>query len=479
MKLFKHQQKGVELSRKGPKAFFWDCGTGKTLTALNIIKEHKAKGFGPALVVCPLSIIDAAWIEDCKKFTPELGIISLWSKKPQDRLQRLSVSADVFVCNYETFKSLWPAIQQKRFKVLIIDESSKMKCPTSQITRAILAMAGIKTRGKKGKTYPAVTPIPYRYVMSGTPAPNDKSEYWSQCKFITGPGNFVFNDNFYAFRSRYFYSKPLGRTGVNLWFFKPDMETEFKDAIAQVANVVAKEDCLDLPDQVHEVRQVRLSDPERKAYNQLKNELVLRFKDETVLASNALTEVMKLRQLSSGFCYGEEGTHVTGTSKLKELKALLEEIGDHQVIIWCNFKYEIQMLLDEFKGNSMALWSGTPDRDSAIKIFKDRGYQYLIANPQSAAHGLTFTNCNYAVYFSMNYSYELQKQSEDRIHRIGQHNKCTYYYLLAEQSVDKMIYDAVRRKGELSRNVLYYLKNVDDKVDMSKQVLDYLRNEKT
>ena len=457
MKLFKHQNQGRILGAFKSKAFFWDCGTGKTCLMLSLIQHYKNCKIGPALVVCPLSIIEAAWIEDCKKFTPELKIISLHSKKPQERLQRLNSETDLYVANYETFKSLWPAIQKKGFQILIIDESSKMKCPTSQITRSILAMAGIKTRAKAKKSYPPSEPIPYRYVMSGTPAPNDKSEYWSQVKFITGPGNGVFNDNFYAFRNRYFYSKPLGRTGVNLWFFKPDMEEEFRDKIAQVAHVVAKEDCLDLPMQVHEIRDVELSGSERRAYDQLKNELVLRFKEETVLATTALTEVMKLRQLSSGFCYGEEGTHVTGSSKLQELKGLLEEIGNHQVIIWCNFRAEINTLCDEL-GNCGALWSETKDRNQVISDFQTGKIKYLVANPQSAAHGLTFVNCNYAVYYSMNYSYEMQKQSEDRIHRIGQNNKCTYYYLLAKNTVDKMIYNTVRKKGNMSKEVLDYLK---------------------
>ena len=466
MKLFKHQNQGRILGAFKSKAFFWDCGTGKTCLMLSLIQHYKKSIYckiGPALVVCPLSIIEAAWIEDCKKFTPNLKIISLHSKKPQERLQRLNSEADIYVANYETFKLLWSEIQRKNFKILVIDESSKMKCPTSQITRSILAMAGIKTRAKAKKSYPPTEPIPYRYVMSGTPAPNDKSEYWSQVKFITGPGNGVFNDNFYAFRNRYFYSKPLGRTGVNLWFFKPDMEEEFRDKIAQVAHVVAKEDCLDLPRQVHEIRDVELSGSERRAYDQLKNELVLRFKEETVLATTALTEVMKLRQLSSGFCYGEEGTHVTGTSKLQELKELLEEIRDHQVIIWCNFKYEIQMLLNEFNQNGTliagALWSGSDEGDICIKAFQNGELKYLIANPQSAAHGLTFVNCSYAIYFSMNYSYEFQKQSEDRIHRIGQNSKCTYFYLLAKNTVDKMIYNTVRKKGDMSKEVLDYLRN--------------------
>lgn len=465
-KLYQHQIKGVKAGMSGSLAFFWECGTGKTLAMLKIIERHKANGYGPALVVCPLSIIDAAWIEDCKKFTPDLSIVSLWSKKPAERKKRLTEDHDIYVCNFETFKSLWPELQAKNFGVLIVDESSKMKNPTSQITRAILAMAGIPMRAKGGKKYSVTDPVPYRYAMSGTPAPNDKVEYWSQVKFITGPGNDVFNDNFYAFRNRYFYSIPLGLTGQKIWKFIARMQQEFTDKMVPIADVVSKADAIDLPDQVREIRDVELSGPERTAYDQLKNELVLKFKDETIMATSAIVEVMKLRQLSSGFCYGEEGTHVIGTSKLKELKALLEEIGNKQVIIWCNFKYEIKMLLEELNGTedperiwgAQALWSGTKYKQKVIQDFQNKLTKYLIANPQSAAHGLTFTNCSYAIYFSMNYSYELQKQSEDRIHRIGQGDKCTYYFLIARNTVDKMIYDTVVKKGNMSKQVLDYLK---------------------
>lgn len=461
-KLFKHQQEAISFCREKNTALFHSCGTGKTLTALHIIKHWKAKGVGPCLVVCPLSIIDAAWIEDCKKFTPELDIVGLWSKKPKERLERLQEDHDIYVCNFESFKSLFKHIQDKGFGVVIVDESSKMKAPRSQITRALLAMAGIVTRAKDGKGFKVGRTIPHRYVMSGTPAPNDESEYWSQCKFITGPGNDVFNDNFYAFRARYFYSIPIGRTGQNIWKFRKELKQEFADNLKQIAHVVRKEDALDLPEQIHEKRIVTLSAPEQAAYNQLKKDLVLRFKDETILATTALVEVMKLRQLTSGFCYGDTGTHQTGKSKLNELKALLEEIGNKQVIIWCNFKYEIRMLLDEFNSKDTlragALWSMTDDRVNVIKHFQSGNLQYLIANPQSAAHGLTFTNCNYAIYFSLNYSYEMQKQSQDRLHRIGQDKKCTYYYLIAKNTVDGLIYKAVNSKATLSNEVLNYLK---------------------
>ncbi len=466
MKPFAHQQDALTRAKDGNLALFHDCGTGKTFTALQIIKHFRDQGEGPALVVCPLSIIEAAWIEDCRRFTPELSIVSLWTKPGPKaaflRKVRLAEKHDIYVANYETFKSLYREICNKGFEVMIVDESSKMKNPKSQVTMALLSLACIRFRGAKHKTDVV---IPHRYVLTGTPAPNDMSEYWAQVKFITGPGGQCFNDNFYAFRTKYFSAIDLGLTGQRMFKFRGHTQAEFIEAMQPVTDIVRKQDALDLPEQTHQIRKVRLGDKERKAYDTMKDDLVLRFADEVILSQTALTEVMKLRQLTSGFVYGEEAYQV-GKSKMTELVALLEEIGGHQVIIWANFRYEIQSLVYELnrpngtygEGMACALWSQTKDRDAVIRDFQKGNFKYLVANPASAAHGLTFVNCKYAVYFSLNYSYELQKQSEDRIHRIGQREAVTYYYLLAEDTIDPTIYRAVRKKEDLSRAVLGSLK---------------------
>lgn len=523
MTLFNHQSEALSIARERNIALFHDCGTGKTCTSLNIIKHWHSKGEGPAIVVCPLSIIEAAWLEDAEKFAPELSIASLWlpqtSKRKEKQLDILhNGNHDIYVANFETFKSLLPDLHKKQFGVIIVDESSKMKCPKSAITRALLSVAGVTMRAKGGVKYPVKHVIPHRYVLSGTPAPNDESEYWSQVTFVTGPGGYVFNDNFYAFRSRYFTGIPIGLTGQNQHVFTPDVQErtamvnallqqnmnigdrqfietiqrfeslkqfspqqlqifwriwqrycgqrqlvlnklhhEFMDRLSMVSHVVRKADAVDLPEQIHEKRIVILSKPEQDAYDQLQRDLVLQFADEQILATSALVETMKLRQLTSGFCYGDEGTHQIGKSKLNELKDLLAEIGDKQVIIWANFQEEIKTLV-EMLPNSVALWGQGDDRQTAVKAFQNGDVQYLIANPASAAHGLTFVNCNYAVYFSLNYSYELQKQSQDRIHRIGQRNMCTYYYLIAKGTIDEVIYNTVGKKSDLSKEVLNYLR---------------------
>ena len=454
MKLYEHQIEGINRGRQGNCALFWDCGVGKTVVALHIIKHWKAEGEGPALVVCPLSIIEAAWIEDCKKFTPELSIVSLHDTRPIIRTKRLAEKHDIYVANYETLKSLYPALAAKGFGTLIVDESSKMKNPKSQITRALLSFAGIHFRKSP---YKAGVVIPHRYVLSGTPAPNNEGEYYAQIKMCSGPGNECLHDNFYAFRSMFFQTIPLGLTGQKIFKFRHEMQQTLLDAIAPITHVVRKQDALDLPEQVHQVRNIELSRPELKAYKTMERDLVLRLKDETILSTNALVEVMKLRQLSSGFIYGDE-THQVGKSKFNELVDLLDAIGDNQVIIWANFREEIKLLLNELP-DSQALWSGCADRDQVVRDFQQGKFRYLIANPQSAAHGLTFINCRYAVYYSLNYSYEMLKQSQDRIHRIGQEYSTTYYYLLANKTIDGVIYRALNGKADLSQATLAYLKN--------------------
>jgi SNF2 family DNA or RNA helicase len=500
--LYKHQREALERAKMGNLALFHECGTGKTLTALHIISYWKnqyendvecrmkngecriagtpaaglsktdsslrfgmtgsGKGWTGALVVCPLSIIQSAWIADCRKFTPNLSIVSLWDKSPAGRKKQLEKKADIYVINFETFKSMFAAIQEKRFSVVIVDESSKMKAYDSQTTKALLALAGVWSAGK-GVKFPVKHVAPHRYVLSGTPAPNSRMEYWGQLTFIAP--NAAFSDNFYSFRGRYFVPRPLGRTGINLWDYTKDprLQEEFNRRMAPLCHVVRKADAIDLPAMVSEIRKVKLSNPERKAYDTFRKDLSLKFGCQEVLASSAVVEIMKARQLTSGFCYANNKVFNIGSGKIEELLDLLAEIGTkQQTIIWCCFVQEIESIVKAVPG-AAALYGGTADKDQIIKQFQSGQIRTLVANPQSAGHGLTFVNCSYAIYFSMDYSWEMNKQSQDRIHRIGQNSKCTCYYLLAENTIDEVIFDAVQNKKKLSEEILKYLRNENPK----------------
>jgi SNF2 family DNA or RNA helicase len=453
---FPHQSEVIDIAQDKNVALFHDCGTGKTLSTLNILRHHIKKTGKPALVVCPIKLIDNAWIADCNEFFPDTDIAALYSKNPVKRKKILYEDHEIFATNYETLKGLLPEIADRGFCAMAVDESSKMKAHDSQITKTILALSGFRST-KAGKLYYCKHPIEYRYPLTGTPAPNSPAEYWAQIKLLTGPGNEVFSDNFFTFRAKFFYSIDLGNF-QKMWKFRKQMFAEFCELVSGVAHVVRK-DVLGLPEQVHHIHKIPLSAKERAVYDKMKNEYVINFGDKNILASTALVEVMKLRQIASGFCYDEGDTYRIGTTKAEYLRdEILSKQGDEQSIIWINFKEEARLLSS--LPNSVVLGGGKGTEE--IQAFKSGKVQYLIANPMSAGHGLTFVNAHHSQDFSLNYSYELYKQRNDRIDRIGQKHQCHYDHLLGENTIDEPIYKAVLNKEKDASAFLDCLVNIQN-----------------
>ena len=156
-------------------------------------------------------------------------------------------------------------------------------------------------------------------------------------------------------------------------------------------------------------------------------------------------KLIKLREISSGFLLTKEAKIATFLgNKTTILSEILENIGNRQVIVWCQFQYEIESLAEQFGG--AGLTSKTKNRYDVIRDFRDGKIQYLFTHPKLLGKGLTFVNCTYNVYYSLSYSYEEFKQSQDRIHRIGQTSKCTYIILQAKDTIDEKIYDCLQRK---------------------------------
>jgi SNF2 family DNA or RNA helicase len=442
-----NQAEAFKIAKDRNLALIHDCGTGKTLTSLLAARYHRSIGNWPALVITLPNLIESAWKEDADEFTPDLDVVSLCNKNPDRRYDILKQDHDIFCVSPETFKNMYSKIADRGFKTMFIDESSKLKDHTSQYTRAVLALSGFKSRAKGGVGFKvAGMPIQHRYALSGTPAPNSPIEYWSQVKLITGPGNQIFSDNFYSFRARFFYSVPIGLTGQNMWIFRKDTFEEFCYLLAQAVHVARLEDVLDLPgyDIVH--REVELSQKERVAYNEMKHQCVLDFGTEKILSATAITKVMKLRQLSSGFCYGNEDTYRVGSSKLNELRSIIEEDREDPLLIWVNFKEESRLLSQEIK--DCVVLEGN-NRDEIIKNFKAGKIRHLVANPQSAGHGLTFVNCCRDASYSQNYSYELAIQARRRIYRMGQIRRCKHNILIAKNTIDGPIRAAQLKKERM------------------------------
>jgi SNF2 family DNA or RNA helicase len=430
---YNHQKQAIILgSLFDSYAFFMETGTGKSLVAIKLIEFWKV----PAMVVCPLSTIESVWQKEIEKWS-NLNSVILWQN-----LKAFEYDYNVYLINYEQFKILSGKTDiSKRIRCLVIDESSKLKNPKSQITKAALKYQ---------------SSIPHRLCLTGTPAPNNLLEYHSQMAFINPE---LLGENYYRFRNTFFFSYGYGG-----YQYKPmkGAQEAIIDRVSRQAFSIRKEDCLDLPDRVFETRLVYMDETQQKAYDMMKKENILEFGDSVTLAANELAKLMKLRQVTSGFTINNQGIPVLiADTKINALKDLLEEIPeDKQVIIWLNFHFEIHRLKEEFKDIACTLYGDMPQKakNQSIKDFQDGKYRILLAHPLSGGLGLTFTNCHYVIWYSLNYSQEQYSQANDRVYRIGQKNKVTYFLLLAKDTIDEIIYKVLDKKADLMNACLEMLK---------------------
>ena len=402
----------------GSFGIFSDTGTGKTAMGLEI-----ANHYNKTIILCPLSVIETAWIDDCKRFYPNKRIVNVWGTSRAQRIKNLNEPADIYVMNYDSFKILKNEIRKENFDCMIVDESSVMKNMASQITSAILDF---------------LTAIPHRFVLSGCPTPNHNSEIFPQMKFVDPD---LFGNNYYGFLARYFHQD---MTNPHNWYQTEEDKERYFSRLSDKSIFVKKEDCVDLPEKVFEVRRFDMAARQRQYYDGIVNDIRENINQWSKFEFTA--KLMKLREVASGFVINKDQSVADFENKKEQLlDETLKELGDRQIIVWCQFQHEIDSLAEKFGG--VGLTSKTKDRDSVIRDFKDGRIKLLFTHPKLVGKGLTFTGCTYCVYYSLSFSYEEFKQSQDRIHRIGQKNKCTYIILQARDSIEEKMYDCVQRKG--------------------------------
>lgn len=402
----------------GSYGLFCEVGTGKTIMALELSNHY-----GKTLVICPLSIIETVWIEDCNKFYPHRKIVNCHADSKAKRIMQLKQDADIYVMNYESYKILFNELLKMDFECMIVDESSCMKNMKSQITSFVLRM---------------MPKIPHRFVLSGTPTPNRFDEIYPQMKFVNPE---LFGNNRLGFLATYAHQS---MTDPHVWYQTDEDKQKYYAKLSEQSVFLKKEDCVDLPDKVFEIKRFEMDKIQQTYYDDILNDIREHINEWSKFEFTA--KLMKLREVTSGFVIQKDKSIVDfPTNKKALLRETLSEIGEHQVIIWCQFQHEIETLAEEFGG--VGLTSKTKNRDDIIRKFKNGEIKYLFTHPQLLGKGLTFVNCTYNVYYSMSFSYEEFKQSQDRIHRIGQTKKCTYIILQAKDTIEERIYACLQRKG--------------------------------
>ena len=464
--LWRHQQLGVELADVNNRfAFFYDTRTGKTPMSLKIISNdlelhpnHKW------LVLCPLILIENAWLPDAKRMFPHLDIVSLHDSTRLGRQLRFQKNAQVYVNNIESFVDYKEWIEALKVDGCILDESSTMKSQKSLFGKAAVEYS---------------TSLKRWYILSGEPAPNGEYEYYRQLQSVDFYG---VHESWTQFH-KYFFNDISRNPQYLRLVIKPEKDAELKALLKEYSIYVDKEDVLKTPGR--DFIEIELQMPEglTKHYHDYREKLYIELGENLVISSPSVAaKLNKLNQISSGFIIDteamkrnkyrkenginepmEDESYLLSEYRFDWLDTVLKtEVKDNQVIIWANYHKEFDLIKKHLGDKCLCIYGQTniTEKNEALRLFKEGKIQYLIANPKSADKGLTLTNAHFAIYFSMNYSYELYKQSMERIYGsvISQPNRCTYFIAIAKGTVDKAIYIAVKNKGDMSRLILDHLK---------------------
>ena len=442
-------------------AYFMEMGTGKTKVLIDNAAMLYDKGkIDGLLIVAPKGVVGTWYNNELPSHLPNHieNVTVLWqsniTKKQQEKLETLyeiGTALHILIMNVEAFSTTKGMDFANKFlschrTMMAIDESTTIKTPTAKRTKNILKLASFSR---------------YRRIMTGSPVTKNPLDLYTQCDFLS-PWLLDFT-SYYAFRNRYAEMKTLHMHGRQIQIVNGFKNLgELSDKLKDFSYRVLKEDCLDLPDKIFIKRQISLSKEQRNLYEQMKKEAIAILKGKQSTTVNTLTQLMRLQQITCGHFTADDGaTQPIPNNRITELMDVLEET-EGKAIIWAHYQYDItaiiQAVVKKYGPGSIVDYYGlTPqeERQPNIKRFQDDPKcRFIVGTPATGGYGITLTAANTVIYYSNGYDLEKRLQSEDRAHRIGQKKSVTYVDLMADDTVDEKIVQALRKKINIASEVL-------------------------
>ena len=410
-------------------AILLGMGLGKSVITLTALWELLLDSFlvRRVLVVAPLRVARDTWPGELVKWDHLNGLAMTVAvgTKPE-RLDALAKNAMVTVINRENIPWLvqhlggaWP------FDMVVIDELSSFKNPQSKRFKALASTRANVTR---------------IVGLTGTPAANGLMDLWAQFRLLDCGerlGRYIT-----GYRNRWFI--PDKRNGQQVFTYKPreGAEAEIYAAIADMTISMKTTDHLKLPDLTVTTTQVALSEKERGVYEQLRDDLVIALGDDIIDASNAAALSGKLLQLASGAIYTSEGDTIgVHDRKLDALEDILEAANGQPVLVAYWYRHDLERIKQRFT-------SARELKTSADITAWNQGEIPLgVIHPASAGHGLNLqAGGHLLVWFSPTWSLELYQQTNARLYRQGQSQPVTITHLVAENTIDSLVLQALERK---------------------------------
>ena len=404
-----------------------DVGLGKSLQSIYASIPYRRKR--PIIIVCP-NPVKYGWEIEVKKHT-NFNCWVLEGLKPPKKLP-LDVP-QVIILNWEILKAWWKVLKTLNPSVVIGDEIHYIKTRSTIRTKAFRRLC-------KG--------VEHMYFLSGTPIENCPAEF-----FV--PLNILRPDLFPSFRP---YGDRYCGPVYTPWGVQYKGATRMKELnrILRKELMVrrTKEEVLkDLPPIRRDVIPLKV---DLKEYKEAERDIVawlFRHKPSKARSVGNAVHLAKLSHLLS----------LVADLKMKQvcdwIDNFLESNPTKKLTVFGHHRKFLETLHERYKDKSVLVYGGmgAKKKQKTIDAFADdKKIRVFIGSIMATGTGINKlqTVCSDLVIAELVWVGLKLLQVEGRLHRLGQKNKVTAYYLIVKGTVEEILCKAIHRKQAIINKVV-------------------------
>ena len=422
--LFSYQKKGAEFLCANPAAFLADeQGLGKTI---QVIAACDMLDLKKVVVICP-AIAKINWTREFERWGTQERQVLVYS------YDKMTTSKEV--CN---------AIAAFEPDVLVLDEAHFLKNRQAKRTKYIY---GQHCRGDG-----LVRFADRVWLLSGTPLPNNVSDFWTHLKAIWQyPLNFIDY-------TVYFCKTWNGPFGLKVLGNKAERMAEFKQVLGAIMlRRKADKVLTELPQLWWQDTLIEVKGWDDNAHVEDEREK----KALSIILQSAITgqEVTDLEKLAPSMA---SLRRLTALAKAKPIAdQLAEELRDNaydKVVVFAYHRAALETLRDtlaEFNPAYVVGGLANQERQSEIDRFQnDPSVRCFIGQITACSTAITLTAANQVVFAEMDWVPAVNAQASKRCHRIGQTKPVIVRSFALANSVDEVVSHTLAHKAKMISEVL-------------------------
>ena len=396
---------------KGRIAVFLDTGLGKTLIQLSIAKNIVNHTNKKVLILTPLAVAFQFVLE-----AEKLGIEDVEYSKDGKHTKK------IIICNYERLHYF----NENNFEVVILDESSILKNFDGKIKQEVTSF---------------VKKIPYRFLSTATPSPNDFIELGTSSEALGYMGYMDMLGKFFKNNQNSVDSN--NRNIGEKFYLKPHAEKDFFAWVNQWS-IMAKM-------------------PSDLGFSNERYQLPELIVNRHVVENQSLIDINGQVQMFTPIAKSmTEVRHEQKQTEEKRCEQAINLASGKTSVYWCNTNNESSILKSSDSKAVEIIGSQSIDKKEEILLaFANGEIERLITKAKMTSMGLNWQHCNHSVFFPT-WSYEQFYQATRRFWRFGQINDVTIDVVISDGQT--RVLEALEQK---TQKAIQLYKNLTENVNRS------------